>query len=278
VFNKVEEKLLDELFNDLESGKLTLPTLPEVALRVRDTLEDQDAGMGKVAKVISTDVALTARLIQVANSPLLRAARTIDSVEAAITRMGATMTRNLVTSIAMEQMFQATSDVTDKRLRDLWEHSLSVAAISNALCRQFTKLKPDEALLAGLVHDIGALPIITRAEDVPEILENEALLDHIITKAHTDIGQAILTKWNFAPHLIAVAAEHENITRTHSDNADYVDLVIVANLESHAGANHPLGKVDYKTVPAFGKLGLDPEVNVVDVVGETVQATKVAFG
>lgn len=277
MFNKVEEKLLDELFNDLEKGKLTLPTLPEVALRVRDTLEDEDAGMGKVAKVISTDAALTARLIQVANSPLLRAARTIDSVDAAITRMGATMTRNLVTSIAMEQMFQATSDVTDKRLRDLWEHSMSVAAISNALCRQFTKLKADEALLAGLVHDIGALPIITRAEDVPELLENEALLDHIITKAHAEIGQAILTKWNFAPHLIAVAAEHEDITRSHDGNADYIDLVIVANLESHAGSKHPLGKVDYKTVPAFGKLGLDPEVNVVDVVGETVQATKVAF-
>ena len=140
MFNGVEEKLLDKLLNDLEKGKLVLPTLPEVALRVRETLEDQKSGMGDVARVISTDTALSARLIQVANSPLLRAARSIESVEVAVTRMGANMTRNLVTSIAMEQMFQATSDVTDKRLRDLWEHSTQVAALCHALASQFTKL------------------------------------------------------------------------------------------------------------------------------------------
>lgn len=279
MFNKVEETLLDSLLNDLESGRLTLPTLPEVALRVRETLENENAGMGAVAKVITTDTALSARLIQIANSPLLRAARSIDSVEAAITRMGSTMTRNLVTSIAMEQMFQATSDVTDKRLRVLWEHSTQVAAISHALCKQFTQRKPDEAMLAGLIHDIGALPIITRAEDVLELLENEELLDNIIQKAHTVIGEAILKKWNFPPDMIAVAAEHENITRTHSGPADYVDLVIVANLESYVGSHHHFGNVDFHTVPAFSKLGLEPDVNMVDIEGaeEMIEAAKSAL-
>ncbi len=277
MFNKIEEEILDSLLTDLENGKLTLPTLPEVALRVRDTLENQDAGMGQVAKVITTDVALSARLIQVANSPLLRASRTIDSVEAAITRMGATMTRNLVTSIAMQQMFQATTDVTDTLLRNIWEHSIQVAAVSHALCKQFTKLKPDEALLAGLVHDIGALPIISRAEDSPELLADLTLLSHIIDKAHPMIGEAILKKWNFSPDLIAVAAEHENLERSHAGNADYTDLVIVANLESHAGSKHPHAKVDYKTVPAFSKLGLDPDVNIIDVAGEAIDATKMAL-
>lgn len=278
MFNKIEEELLDELLSDLDNGKLTLPTLPEVALRVRETLENESAGMGQVAKVITTDAALSARLIQVANSPLLRASRTIDSVESAITRMGATMTRNLVTSIAMEQMFQATTDVTDKKLRDIWQHSIQVAAISHALCKQFTKLKPDEALLAGLVHDIGALPIISRAEDSQQLLDNEELLNHIIEKAHPMIGEAILRKWNFSPELIMVAAEHENLERTHPGSADYTDLVVVANLESHAGSKHRLAGVDYKTVPAFSKLGLDPNVSVIDVAGETIEAAKQAFG
>lgn len=278
MFSKLEERLLDRLFDDLESGKLILPTLPEVALRVRETLENANAGMAQVAKVITTDTALSARLIQIANSPLLRAARNIDSVEAAITRMGGTMTRNLVTSIAMEQMFQATSDVTDKQLRDTWQHSIQVAAISHALCKQFTNLKPDEALLAGLVHDIGVLPIISRAEDIPELLVNEKMLLNIIEKAHPAVGEAILKKWNFAPQLVAVASEHENITRDHNGPADYVDLVIVANLESHAGNSHKLHNIDFNTVPAFGKLGLDPEVNLIDVAGETIEAAKVAFG
>ena len=235
--------------------------------------------MGAVAKVITSDTALSARLIQISNSPLLRASRSIDSVEAAITRMGSTMTRNLVTSIAMEQMFQATSDVTDQRLRVLWEHSTQVAAISHALCKQFTQRKPDEALLAGLIHDIGALPIITRAEDVPELLDDEYLLDNVIQKAHSIIGEAILKKWNFPADMIAVAAEHENITRSHAGPADYLDLVIVANLESYVGSNHSHSKVDFNTVPAFSKLGLEPDVNVVDIEGasEMIEAAKVAL-
>lgn len=276
MFNSVEEKLLDKLFNDLEKDKLVLPTLPEVALRVRDTLEDESAGMGDVARVITSDAALSARLIQVANSPLLRAARTIESVEAAVTRMGSDMTRNLVTSIAMEQMFQATSDATDKRLRDLWEHSTQVAALCHALASQFTNLKPDQALLAGLVHDIGALPIITLAEDMPELLANTKILDNIIAKAHTTIGEAILQKWNFSPDLIAVAADHENIHREHAGNADYVDVVIVANLESYLGSSHPHGHVDLGTVPAFAKLGLEPDSDVLDVEG--IAETRAALG
>jgi len=277
VFNELEEKLLDKLFSDLENDKLVLPTLPEVALRVRETLEDENAGMGDVAKVITSDAALSARLIQVANSPLLRAARAIESVEAAVTRMGGDMTRNLVTSIAMEQMFQATSDATDKRLRALWEHSTQVAAMSHALATQFTKLKGDQALLAGLVHDIGALPILTMAEDVPELLNNEELLDNVIAKAHPSVGEAILKKWNFSEEIIAAAAEHEDITRDHAGDADYADVIIVANMESYIGTNHPHASVDLSTIPAFAKLGLEPaEIEVVDV--EAVQETKEALG
>ncbi len=276
MFNSLEEKILDQLFNDLENDKLVLPTLPEVALRVRDTLEDPDAGMGEVAKVITNDAALSARLIQVVNSPLLRAARTIDSVEMAVTRMGADMTRNIVMSVAMEQMFQATSDATDKRLRSLWEHSTQVAALCHALTKQFTNLKPDQALLAGLVHNIGSLPILTMAEDVPELLQDENLLDNIISKAHPTVGEAILKKWNFSEELVAVAAEHEDIMRQHEGDADYVDIVIVANLESYIGTEHPHSQVDLSTVPAFKKLGLEPDMEVLDI--EAVKETQTALG
>ena len=274
---KLEKQLLSKLLSDLEQDRLVLPTLPEVAIRVRETLEDENAGMSDVANVITTDAALSARLIQISNSPLLRAARAIESVEAAVTRMGGDMTRNLVTSIAMEQMFQATSDITDKRLRELWEHSTQVAALSHALTGQFTKLKPDQALLAGLVHDIGALPILTMAEDIPELLENEALLDSIIKQAHPMIGEAILKKWNFADEIIPVAAEHENLARNHDGPADYVDVIIVANLESYQGTQHPYASLDLSQVPAFSKLGLNPEDSeVVDI--EAVKETKAALG
>ena len=109
----VADDFIDQLLNDLDKDTLVLPTLPEVAIRVRDALADEEQSLADVSKVITTDAALSARLIQVSNSPLLRTSNPIDSVESAVTRMGSNMVRNLVTSIVMEQMFQATSDATD---------------------------------------------------------------------------------------------------------------------------------------------------------------------
>lgn len=264
--SNLEQQLIDELLEDLDNNRLVLPTLPEVALRVRDTLEDENMGLPEVAQVITSDTAVSARLIQIANSPLLRASRQIDTVELAVSRMGGDMVRNLVMSIVMEQMFQATSDATDSRLRDLWEHSTTVAAISHALANKFTQLKPDQALLAGLVHDIGSLPIIARAEDVPDLLLNTDMLDRILTQTHNEVGKAILTKWNFPQEIIDVAEQHDN-TRYDSSTVDYVDVVIVANLQSYLSTSHRLNEVDWKTVPSFKKLGMETDVNIVNMEG-----------
>ena len=274
-----EEKFLDKLLEDLENDRLVLPTLPEVAIKVRDTLEDENSSLIDVAKIITSDAALSARMIQVSNSPLLRAANPIESVEAAVTRMGSNMIRNLVTSMVMEQMFQATSDVTDKRLRKIWEHSTEVASIAHALSSQFTKLQPEQAMLAGLVHDIGALPILSRAEDYPELLEDEATLDRIINTVHTTIGAEILRKWNFPSELVAVAEEHEDLNRNPDGPADYVDVVIVANLQSLIDTKHHHTDVDWSTVPAFDKLGLQADMSVVDMdeTNANIEAARAAL-
>ncbi len=262
--NRLAEQFLSELLQDLAKGRLTLPTLPEVALRVREVVDDEDANLGDIVGVITTDAALSARLVQVANSPLLRGSRAVDSVDMAVSRLGMKLVRDMVVSMAMQQMFQATSDVTDRKLRAVWEHSTQVAAISHALASGFTRLSPEQAMLAGLVHDIGILPVLVRAEDVPELLEDEAMLDKLIATAHGPIGKAILEAWNFPPELVAVAEGHEELQRA-SEKIDYVDVVTVANLQSYIGTNHPLTQQDWRTVPAFRRLGLSPEVNVVEM-------------
>lgn len=272
----MEEEFFKELVEDLENDRLVLPTLPEVALKVRDVVEDENATTNQIATAIKTDAALSARLIKVANSALLRASQPIETLEAAITRMGNTMLRNLVSSMVMQQMFQATSDVTDKRLRAVWEHSTEVAAISCALASMLPRIQKDQALLAGLVHDIGKLPILARAEDIPELLEDEATLDKVINKLHTRVGEMILDKWNFPLEIVAVAAEHENLKRDSGSVIDYVDVVMVANLQSHLGTDSPHAHVNLSEVPAFAKMGLDPDVSVVDIEGvsEEIQEVK----
>lgn len=271
----ISRQFYDELLADLEHNRLVLPTLPEVALKVREVVDDPDSSIGDLVKTIVSDPALSARLIQVANSPLMRAGRKIESVDAAVSRLGMRIVRDLATSMVMQQMFQATSDVTDKRLRELWEHSTEVAAICHALAGQFTKLNPEQALLAGLVHDIGAMPILTKAEDFPELLQDEKALDWVIRELHPRVGGAILRSWNFPPELVDVAEKHED-TSYNSPATDFVDVVIVANLQAYLGTDHPLGQHDLSDVPAFAKLGLSPDVNVIemDETGDAIRETQ----
>lgn len=260
-----EENFLQGLLDDIESGKLVLPTLPEVALRVRDTVEDENATASQIANVITQDAALSARLLQVANSPLYRARNPIENVQAAIARMGSTQVRNLVSSLAMQQMFQATDEVLDNRFRAVWEHNVQVAAISQMIASTTPGLKKDQAMLAGLIHDIGVLPILMYAGEATELLEDENSLDRMVDKLHPALGKMILTKWDFPETLIAVAAEHENLQRDPGTPADYVDIVIVANLQSYIGTDHSLSKSDWSSVPAFARLDITPEVDEVDI-------------
>jgi len=271
----VIEEFYTSLVQDISDNKLELPTLPEVALKVRDTVEDENVTAKKVAQVIGSDAALSARLIQVANSPVYRGNKHIEDIQMAVARMGIKTARDLLIGLAMRQMFQATSDVTDAKLRQCWEHSTQVASLSSMLCKHFTSLKPDQAMLAGLVHDIGVLPILVRAEEYPELIENISLLDSMIRELHSRIGTLILDSWHFPPELIKVASEHENLTYDSGKEIDYVDLVQVANIQSHMGTDHLLSNADLSKVPSCVKLGMTGDEVDIDGIDEADELQKI---
>tara|TARA_R110002049_G_scaffold307620_1_gene508642 strand:+ start:227 stop:1069 length:843 start_codon:yes stop_codon:yes gene_type:complete len=260
-----QETFYKEILADLENGTLVLPTLPEVALKVREVVDDPDSTAAKLADIIVTDPALSTRLLKVANSALYRGRMPVESIQMAVSRLGQIMVRNLVTSLVMEQMFQATSNRLEKRLHDLWEHSTEVAAISQVIASKHAGLKPDEAMLAGLIHDIGVLPILMKAENSPSILRDSALLDSLIIRLHARIGAAILKSWKFPESLIAVAAEHENYDRDTGGAPDLVDIIQVANIQSYINTSKALSEQQLQNIKAFSKLNIDTNINVVEL-------------
>lgn len=251
------DKVQRELTLAIENDELILPTLPEVALQVREAAEDQDVSILALSKVIGNDAALTARIIKVVNSPLLRTNREITDLQMAISRLGINYTCNLATGLAMEQMFQATTDVVDRKMREVWNKSTEVAAISHVLCRHYTRLLPDQATLAGLVHQIGILPILTYAEEHGELMADSISLNHVIDRIHPLLGEKILRAWDFREPIAIVPGQYSDFTR-NSPTLDYVDIVQVATLQSYLGSNHPYTQLDWSQIPAFAKLGLDP--------------------
>jgi putative nucleotidyltransferase with HDIG domain len=271
------ERFFHELKEDLALGRLLLPTLPEVAIRVRDEVENDNSTADTVAKIIASDAALSARLVQVVNSPIYRGQDPINEIRMAVARLGMTVVRSLVTGIVMQQIFQATSDALDTRLRDLWQHSTTVAAISNVLAKQYTRLKPDEALLAGLIHDIGVLPVLVKAENFPELIEQPALLDMVIRAYHTELGVTILESWEFAPEFVTVVREHDDLERKNDGPADLTDVVQAANLQAYLGTDHEHAQVQWEQVGSFARLGIATDTEEVEMA-EDIEEIVMALG
>ena len=253
-------RIRDALLTAIDQDRLTLPTLPEVALKVRDIAESPDSAIQDLAETISNDAAMSARIIKVVNSPLFRGSREIETLNMAVSRLGMDYTSNLAMGLAMEQMFQATSDMIDRRLRSVWQRSTEIAGIAQVLCQHYTRLRPEQATLAGLVCQIGTLPILRFVED-NDIQINNAMLDNLLDELHPVIGDRILSRWDFPSELQNVPSEHVNFEREVPE-ADYADVVMVANLQTLAGTDHAYTEMDWSRISAFQRLGLDPETGM----------------
>ena len=220
----------------------------------------------QISKIISADVTLSTRMLRVVNSPLYRSRRQIEDIKGAITRLGNNNVRSVVTSLAMEQLYKhSVAKPIRKLLQHNWEHSVHVASLSFMIARDFTSIHPidpDEALLAGLIHDIGVLPILEYVEMVPDLMINERALHKVIEVLHTRVGKMVLTTWNFSEDMISVVSEHENLERDPGVDPDLTDIVIVANLMSYVGTDHPLAHTDWSHIPAFRRLAMTPEDSI----------------
>ena len=255
--NKLAEKVQQALVMAIDNDDLVLPTLPEVALKIRQAAEDPEVSISHLSKVISRDTALTARLIKVVNSPLLRATQEVTDLHTAITRLGTNYSSNLSIGLVMEQIFHARSEVVEQKMREVWRRSLEVAGVCYALCRNHSQLKPDQAALGGLVHQIGVLPILTYAEDHYELLSDPVSINHVIDSIHPLLGDKLLRGWDFPEMLVNVPAHYQDLERD-SASLDYVDLVQVAVLYCHKNTDHPLANAALSSLPAFRKLRIDP--------------------
>ena len=252
-----------EIVAALEAGTLVLPTLPDVALRMNEVAADPEATIADMADIVATDAVLSTQLLKTANSPLYRGRFPVETVPAALSRLGLKMIKNLVNSLVLEQLFVAKSDLVAERLENLWQHNVEVAATCRVLSSRVPGMSAEEVMLAGLIHDIGVLPILIKAESEPELLRDSALLNTVIDQLNTRIGVAILQKWAFSERFIAVVAEHENLERDSANGPDMVDIVQVANLQSHCAHHRVRSAEELAAVPAFRKLDVQTDVQVV---------------
>jgi len=270
------------LAGELSTGKVELPSFPDIAMRVRQVLSDETVSPEKVVRVVGSEPALAARLLQLANSAALNfSGKAVTDLRTAIARMGFNMVRSAAIAFAMSQLKKVDSlKGLEQPLDVLWRRSASVAAMSHAVARRLAKVNPDTALLAGLLHGIGQLYILTRTAKHPKLFENEAVYQNIVRDWHSSIAKALLENWDMAEEIVEAVGNYEDIGRVHSGPSDLTDVLTVGYLLA-SYRDHPDSiELNMQGVSAFERMQLDRAGydKLIQESGDEIAAVQAALG
>ena len=251
------ERLLAELRAELAADRLTLPPFPENASDIRRVITDPNSSNDAVAAVIQRDPALGARVLKIANSAMFAGYEPVADLDSAIGRLGRRALEDLVVSALVGQLFsKSRSALVNDQLKKLWAHSREVAAVAEQLARRVGHLEPQVAMLAGLIHEIGAVPLLLRLDREPELQNDPQALARVVEELAPLVGRSMLQSWRFPESLVQVVAEYDNLDRDSGDLADYADVVLVAKLVCLVGQEQWQQRERPAVIPAFAKLGL----------------------
>lgn len=226
----VENALHTILTEKIKQGALVLPTLPKVALKVRTAADNPDINLNHMSDIIGHDPALSLGLIKVANSALLGRTVKVQSVSQAVTRIGLRQIKSLATAMAIEQVFFSKNEVVAVYMQKSWEETVDVASVAVSLMsfylekNKHTAFNLDMLTLASLVHNIGVLPILTEAEQYPDVFANPTFLQQAIAKLSGKIGGSITREWGFSDELTELTESWSDLTLLPKE-IHYLDFI-----------------------------------------------------
>ncbi|MCU0977257.1 MAG: HDOD domain-containing protein [Steroidobacteraceae bacterium] len=273
---------VQRLAGELSSGKLELPSSPEIVMRVRDALRDPNVTAARLARVVGSEPALAARIMHLAASFAMNPeGRKVADLRHAITMMGFNNLRSAAMAFAIAQLRDAARlKHVRERLTEVWMQSLMVASVCQATARRHASLNADEAMLAGLMHGVGKLYILGRADTCPELFDDAASLGQVLRDWHASIGKAILEAWGFPEAVAEAVGQQDDIERAVFGHVDLTDVLIVSVImASYAGYPADL-EFNLHGVRSLSRLGLDgPTCAAVLKDAESeVQSLRIALG
>jgi len=250
---------VQELAAEMSRGKIDLPGFPNIAMRVRQVLADQEVGPEKVVRVISSEPVLAARLLRMAGAAARNpTGKPITDLRTAVVRVGLDVVRSATFSFALSQMRNVEAlKGLEGPLDELWRRSAAVAAMTYVLARRHTRVNADTALLAGLLHSIGKLYILTRAAGHPALFADQATFHSIVRDWGSPVAKAVLENWGLAEEIVTAVSEFQDFERQHEGPLDLVDVLTIGYLLA-AYKEHPESiELNLQNVSACTRLPLD---------------------
>lgn len=261
-----ENALLTILVEKIQTDSLVLPTLPEIAIKIREAADDPEANLMAMAEVIAQDPALSARMVKVANSAFMGRSVKVETLNQAVTRIGLRQIKNIATAIAMEQLFVSKNELVREYMDKSWQKTVNVASVSMAVMKFWLEKNKHESLnldtltLVALVHSIGVLPILTEAERHEEVFANPSFLEAAIKKMAGKLGGAIMRSWEFTGEFVEVAENWNNLDY-QTESVSYLDFVRVgAIMNKVIGKNNDTKEM----LQPYVEKGVLPDLDFVD--------------
>lgn len=223
-------KILEDIARDLSGDEVVFPTFLDITYQVRTALKNPNMNVDQLAKLVSAEPLMSAKIIRMANSVALNpTGQQVADVKTAIVRVGMEVVRTVSFAVAMEQLIGSKQMQAFEGLsKKLWEHTAYVAALCRVLAVKLAKLNGDEAMFTGLVHDLGAFYLLSRASQFPELVADKEALYGLLVDWHDSIGHALLSALGLPETVLKAVQEHET-DRTVHEIKDLADVLYVAN-------------------------------------------------
>ncbi len=217
---------------ELDNGDISLPSLPDVVIKIRNMLEREDSDFDSVSQAVSIDPVLVSKLFVYANSAYYNRANVkIETLEGVIGRLGFEVVRNTAMSLAMKQLYDSDRhDKTANQQRKIWARGMKLSSMAFAIAKTSPELNQETAFLCGLMHEVGKLYILTKAEDFPELLGDPDSLQLVFDEWNPQISKSIIESWGFSEDVVHTADPPSYVQHDADAQADLVDVIVVARL------------------------------------------------
>jgi len=224
-------QMLEDIAKEL-AGEVVFPTYFDAILRLRKILQDPEQSIAEIAAAVAIEPLISAKLLHLANSVAFNPdGREVVDLKSAIMRLGLNAVRSAALSIVLNQLLRARGMADYSVMtQGLWEHSIKTSAAARVIARTASRLNADEAMLAGLIHDLGAFYMLYRATQYDELRHRPDSIKYLIVQWHESIGVSLLNALGIPEEIVESTIDHDRLRPPPSPVRNLRDVIYVANM------------------------------------------------
>ncbi len=222
---KEQSTIFKELERLIDNNTIKLPSLPVVVANIEKAIQDDDASLQEIANIIQTEMTVSSRVLQVANSPALRGSKKITTIKDALSRVGLTMVKNIVMTIALRDKFSSKNVELNEYLFNLFERAVETSYLAYQVAKRNRGIGaiPDVAHLAGILFNLGQLPVVSYFEQ-----KEFSSIDDVVQHAdnlRADVNKILMGKWEISSSIVDAVCKEE----VQSSGVDLGDVLLIVN-------------------------------------------------